>query len=696
MLLALFAFCQMARTVRPARMRSRTSPRPHFVANLSPSPFRIPPALVEQLFLAAQHLHRVAPWKLAAGDRPLRVDIPALGVEGACFVLMGGLGESFGFLLFPSRAALDAFESASERLMRSSLGRGPIDLGTAHLALEFEQGAALSPAMRKEVARHGWPVQRADAYPVVTARERDGVLRPLEARDVQIAASCAGAVAIFAARNRQVFASEDAEPCCETIRDERADGAAVTLTAPYDAAELFEPPAPEAPQRTEPPAPKPARNAPCPCGSGKKYKLCHLPLDEAQSAPGARTQAIHALDRRLSSAVLDFAARRFGEPFVTSIRAGWSGDALQLAVAFGAFVMRIEGKTVLDRYLAERGKRLSSEERRWLEAQRAAWLSVWEATHVEPGVGLTLRDLLSGESRRVTDVAASQTVRIRNALLARVADHAGFSLLCGAHARTLPPRDAAQVADNARKRLRAKGAAPPAKLRDEDFYRYLAGAWERAVRKAERRAATPVDLRNTDGDVFLLTTDHFDFDASQRPALEERLAALDGVERDPASGGEEVFVFTVPGNRQHPSWENTIVGSARLAAASLRLETNSLERADALRARVEKACGGLLRHRARAHEDPLSQRHAAAPRARAPQPPEAVQLELELKARHYAEWLDQPVPALSGKTPREAATTAQGRAALDLLLKEAEQHEAAADPAAAYDVTQLRRELGLE
>jgi preprotein translocase subunit SecA len=28
--------------------------------------------------------------------------------------------------------------------------------------------------------------------------------------------------------------------------------------------------------------PRASRNDPCPCGSGKKYKKCHLPIDEAQ------------------------------------------------------------------------------------------------------------------------------------------------------------------------------------------------------------------------------------------------------------------------------------------------------------------------------------------------------------------------------------------------------------------------------
>lgn len=43
-----------------------------------------------------------------------------------------------------------------------------------------------------------------------------------------------------------------------------------------------------------------------------------------------------------------------------------------------------------------------------------------------------------------------------------------------------------------------------------------------------------------------------------------------------------------------------------------------------------------------------------------------------MKERHYAEWLHDPVPALGGKTPREAAKTKRGHEKLDALLKDLE------------------------
>lgn len=68
----------------------------------------------------------------------------------------------------------------------------------------------------------------------------------------------------------------------------------------------------------------------------------------------------------------------------------------------------------------------------------------------------------------------------------------------------------------------------------------------------------------------------------------------------------------------------------------------------------------------------------------------------ELRRRHNVAWLDESIPALGGQTPREAARTAKGRAALDVLLKDIENREMRAGGGAAADVAWLRHELGLE
>ncbi len=69
---------------------------------------------------------------------------------------------------------------------------------------------------------------------------------------------------------------------------------------------------------------------------------------------------------------------------------------------------------------------------------------------------------------------------------------------------------------------------------------------------------------------------------------------------------------------------------------------------------------------------------------------------LDLKRRHYAEWPDQALPALDGLSPREAVRTAQGRNAVDVLLKDMENHEQRSAGAEAFDFTHLWRELRLD
>ncbi len=66
------------------------------------------------------------------------------------------------------------------------------------------------------------------------------------------------------------------------------------------------------------------------------------------------------------------------------------------------------------------------------------------------------------------------------------------------------------------------------------------------------------------------------------------------------------------------------------------------------------------------------------------------------KAQHYAAWLDMKLPALRGKSPREAVRKTAGRRDVGQLLREPEFHEGQLPPHERFDVATLRRELGLD
>lgn len=669
---------------------------------------RISPAALAELFRSAELLYRMAPWKVATDDRVLRMDVPALGVEGACVSIIGNLGESLGLLIFPSLAGYEAFGRAAEDPLSD---RFPIDLGTDWLALNFERGADLPAGMRREVEQHGWPVVDANAYPRVERRERDGASRPLVERDVRIATACATSLAAFFVKHRAALATDEPEPICESWLD--TDDLEVRFTLPYEAFALFD--VGRAEPRSTPSRPRVGRNDPCPCGSGRKYKKCHHAADEAERVERRQAEeerqgaGDHDLDGELARKLSRYAGERFGFEWGRFTADFFDPEeTLQLAVPWSLYHYRVEGRSVLEWYLDERGRRPSPAEREWLVAQQAAWLSAWEVISVEPGESVTLRDLLSNEERFVREVSGSRTLVVRDVLLGRVVDHEGVSLLCGAHPRPLPPMDAAEVVRRARGRLRRKRAVPVERLRDEAFGRYLIARWEEAVDDLDARREIPPQLRNTEGDLLLLTADHFELQPTARAEVASRLAAMEGVEVEQGADGDDapeegsIYVFLAEGNRMHASWENTVVGRACLTGTKLRLEANSLERSDALRARVEAACGELLRHCAREHADPLAPpvRAAAAMAAAAAPPPEPAPSEIEqlladVKRRHYADWPDQSVPALEGLSPREAVRTARGREAVDVLLKDMENREQRHGGGDAFDFGALRRELGL-
>ena len=98
---------------------------------------RVSPAAVERLFTAARGLFATASWSIAADTQVLRMDVPALDVEGACLSILGQATGRNGVLIFPSLIDFEVFMDAA-----GDLDDGPFDLGSGWL--------------RREAMQHGW------------------------------------------------------------------------------------------------------------------------------------------------------------------------------------------------------------------------------------------------------------------------------------------------------------------------------------------------------------------------------------------------------------------------------------------------------------------------------------------------------------------------------------------------------------
>ncbi len=656
---------------------------------------RLSPAAVAALFEAGRALFAHAPWT-TTGDAPLLwMDIPSLGVEDAIVAVIGQTSDFRGLLIFASVDDLDAyFDAAEEEAYKTG------NLGAGLLSLTFEPAAELPPSMRREAMEHGWPVHAPDAYPVVQKREADGVPNPLTAGDLRIATACAEALAALLDKHATLPDAAKIDHLAETYFNEHGREVRLSFldqdvddddpfdfgTEEIDAYEPF----PE----LGPFQPRAGRNEPCPCGSGRKYKKCHLPIEESRHDEGRRATSAHAMDAQLVPELAEYAQRKFGKAWRTFHRdLSATCDARLLVLPLAVFTYENGGATLVDAYLNEHGRHATPEERRWLKAQQAAWLSVWEVEAVEPGRTLSLHDLLSGERRTVLERKGSEVLTVRDAVLARVVDHDGLSLVAGFHPSMLAPYGAAEVVERARLALDLDGAVPVDRLRAAAAGEALLEYWEEAANEEKLRRSLPPRLVNTDDDPLLFTVDRFEVAAGAARRVGQSILDIEGMIEDEDEDGP-MYVLLRPKDRSET--ESTVLASIRWDAEGLRVETNSVARADYALHHIMDACGESIRHLGREHTEPP--RPETASRAPLPEPsppsPETKRLLAESKARHYAEWPDIPLPALDDRTPRECARTPDGRREVDLLLRHMEnmEHRAPGEP---FDFSTLREDLGI-
>lgn len=454
---------------------------------------RVPLAAVEKLFAAGLSLFRSKPWTISNETQVLRMDIPALGVNGACVSIVGPIVHSPGVLIFPG---LDSFELFDDVSNTGMLDSGPYSLGSELLALTIEPASCLPRSMRREAMKHGWPVASATAYPLVQRQDADHSLRPLVERDVEIAIACAHGLEAFVTKHGSVFGDGARAPVCESFFD---DGLEVRLAYPYEAflddgqtgVVVVDRTILTQPTSGQVFRPRAGLDDRCPCDHGRMYEECHLDADAAAQNSLHATAPRYLLDQRLARRLCWFALREFADEWE---RFEWDfadiDKARQLAQPWSLYCFEVDGDTVANAYLNVRAHRCSPQDRGWLDAQRAARVSVWEVERFDPGQTLTLHDLLTYERRTVPETRGGQLVP-GDALLARVVDHEGLSLLCGVHDQPLSRPQPRKVVRHARRVLHRSRTAPARLLRKATFGRMLIRGWEKAIRDIDKQSPMP-------------------------------------------------------------------------------------------------------------------------------------------------------------------------------------------------------------
>ncbi len=449
------------------------------------------------------------------------------------------------------------------------------------------------------------------------------------------------------------------------------------------------------------------RNDACPCGSGRKFKrCCGAPGTVPRAAGYGKADCERAFEallrygqREESAQHLERAQELYWDGRQPEVwkRAGEEAGVQRLGCfAHYLLIDRVleDGSSIAERFLKRRGSRdLSEAEQRYLRDLARTHLGLYEVQEAKPGEGLRLLDLTDGGESWVVERSASRELVRWDLLGARMMQRPDGHWEMEAELYPVPVEFKGELVRRSVKLRRLLQDLPPHLGRPAwrlELGPLMNRAWMAAYLRPVPRIVT------TEGDDLVITTLVFELDdhAETERVLESCAELERGEEDSPAWSWVE----------PHEDWTRAL-GTVRIEGGRLVLETTSRSRAQRGRALLESLLGERLRFVGEKMEDPryrlehprpAEERKDAA--AAGIDPTTAAELELQFLDRHYRTWPDEPVPALGGRTPRDAARSPRMRKRVVDLVKLLENQEArrASRGEKPYEFSWMWADLGLE
>jgi hypothetical protein len=391
-----------------------------------------------------------------------------------------------------------------------------------------------------------------------------------------------------------------------------------------------------------PDGPRLRRNQACWCGSGRKFKVCHLGRPREAALPDRvewlLTKMGSYLRRRggpVAEDLSDLAWARLGRldgrPPALKEFPGAFDDGLVADVA-------LHEMGWLESFLADRGPLLPEDELLLAQSWQLVPRTVYEVVAVAPGTSVDVRDLRTGDRLTVRERTLGRSVR-------------PGQLLCG---RAVPDRQSRQFAG---------GLVPVPAGRERDLLALL---------------------DEEDGEAFLAWVGRFERPPTVTTRDGEPLVTCRAAVRVPAPAAAREVLDRLYEPEPPDTWrelhrlsgvDNVLRATLRLAGDLLTVDTMSEPRMDRVLDRLTAELpgtrvvtddrgptgpgAGLLA--GLPGPDPLS----AGP---GPDDPELSAALDEWMREQELRWCDEPVPALAGLTPRQAADDPTRREELERLL----------------------------
>jgi hypothetical protein len=374
-----------------------------------------------------------------------------------------------------------------------------------------------------------------------------------------------------------------------------------------------------------------------------------------------------------------------------------------------------DGSNVIEDFLKRRGWREGVRGRRYLRQLLESKFSLYEVTGVVPGRYCDLVELAgAGRRLRVYESSGTQTLVQWDRIAARVLPGDGEAMFSGA---VMPLSN--ETADRVLRVLAATHDGIAAALKyaaadrlelagfevsDDDILTLMPKAFTQLwllhwLDTIERPAP---ELSTTDGEPLVFATTRFAVDAARRAEVIELLDAAPEWDRDP---DDDALQWAWLSDNQEGA---VILAFLEMTGDFLELRCHSRSRSEAAVENLQNVLGERVEAAFTQYQDPRQLLAEAG--AEDPSPPlvevgdgdvDQAELDRLLKTqldRHYRQTLDEPIPMLGDRSPRECVQDAAGSAEVVAWLKYLENQEhrqARRAGAAPYDFGWMWQELGL-
>lgn len=470
------------------------------------------------------------------------------------------------------------------------------------------------------------------------------------------------------------------------------------------------------------------RNAPCPCGSGKKYKKCCLNKDEATRA---QKTSVTPQERELRDQLLSFSVKeRYKEDYKKAYALFWrkpfreplaldqkGEETYALFLDWFIHDFRLgNGSTIIQEFHQERQGKLSPEEHILLQHEAESYFSLYEVTSVTPEVGLRVKDLMTGEEMDTREVRGSRAAVKWDVIFARVIRSGSVGKFSGVIS-LVPRREKEEILSSVRmtwekfKKETASAEWPHfAKANGHVIHHFmedqprvepvfLTEEHHRAV-----SAKAVFEVKNFDA-VYHRLNKEFDFTVDQGEEKKVQWTWLKrGESKDWDSAeapGRHSVVLKSEMVREKGELRWASLGNVTLTPERLELWCISKERLERGKKRLQEILEDCVRHERDSYEDLAKKAMEKTGRTSTREDRGIPEQNLPFLYRavedFVARWMDEKIPALGGKTPREAVQTPEGKEIVLELLKDWENMEERKrkDGEHYIDIDVLRKKLNL-